>query len=178
MVFMIWKMYSYAESLWFIILWPIIFTLCMGVLLYIFLYKREWLAKWIVGNDELAPPKAGLIQSRATPWPASQIQWLPVAFRLVCVTAGLYCLFTVGWNKSFNLIRYHMFKPEAAREGYKALYTAKFLSIELIIRWLIMLAIGIYLVCGAPHFVRWHVKRTLEFAIGGPNKIKPENNPS
>jgi len=25
-----------------------------------------------------------------------------------------------------------------------------------------MLTIGIYLVCGAPHFVRWQVKKTLE----------------
>ena len=129
--------------------WTVALGLCLVVLLYVFFYKREELAKKIVGANEL-------------PEPDSQIQWLPVAFRLVCVAAGMYCLHIVLWNMMYTLIQYFSFKPYAAQSGYKVMYTAKLLSIELIIRWLIMLTAGIYLVCGAPHFVRWQAKKTLE----------------
>ena len=129
--------------------WAVIIGSCLAVVLYVFLYKREELAKKIVGANELSEPD-------------SQIQWLPVAFRLVCLAAGMYCLFTVGWSISLNLVQYIISKPKAVIEGYKTIYTARFFGIELITRWLIMLAIGIYLLCGAPHFVRWQVKKTLE----------------
>jgi len=129
--------------------WTVIIGSCLAVVLYVFLYKREELAKKIVGASEL-------------PEPDSQIQWLPVAFRLVCVAAGMYCLHIVLWNMTYTLIQYFSFKPYAAQAGYKVMYTAKILNIEQILNWLITLAAGIYLVCGAPHFVRWQVKKTLE----------------
>ena len=134
------------------VIWFPLLGLCLAVICYIFLYKREWLAKWIVGTDAIAEPD-------------SQIQWLPAAFRLVCVAAGMYCLYTVGWDVIYRLIpliQYYMSKSDTPRLGYKVLYTANILNIEQIIGWLIMLAIGIYLVCGAPHFVRWQVKKTLQ----------------
>lgn len=132
--------------------WSAVASLCLVVLLYVFVYKREQLAKKIVRANE-------------APEPDSQIQWLPVAFRLLCITAGLYCLHTVAWRIMYNLTRYAMYKGQAAQ------YARQFLNIEQTVSWLVMLAIGIYLVCGAPHFVRWHVKETLEQC-----KQKPEIN--
>lgn len=137
------------QSILLVLFWTVILVSCLATVLYVFLHKLEWLAMWIIGKDEF-------------PEPESQIQWLPVAFRLVCLAAGMYCLFTVGWSISLNLVQYIISKPKAVIEGYKTIYTARFFGIELITRWLIMLAIGIYLLCGAPHFVRWQVKKTLE----------------
>ena len=125
--------------------------LCLAAVCYLFLYKRQELAKRIVGTDEL-------------PEPDSPVKWLPVAFRLISIAAGLYCLHIVLWQITNTLIRYAMYKARSV-PGYKTIYTGyagRSLPIEEALGWLIMLTIGIYLVCGAPHFVRWHVKKTLE----------------
>jgi len=131
--------------------WTAVFALCLAAVCYIFIYKSEQLAKRIVGTDELGEPD-------------SPVKWLPVAFRLISIAAGLYCLHTVLWQVTNTLIRYAMYKPRSV-PGYKTIYTGyagRFLNVEEVLVWLIMLTIGIYLVCGAPHFVRWHVKKTLE----------------
>lgn len=143
------RMNPSLESVAIAIAATLFFGLCLAVICYAFVYKREQLAKRIIGTNEL-------------PEPDSQILWLPAAFRLICVTAGLYCLYAVLWNVVYNLMQYFSFKPDAAQSGYKVMYTVKILNIEQILSWLIMLAIGIYLVCGAPHFVRWQVRKTLK----------------
>ncbi len=114
--------------------------LCFAAICYVCLYKREQLAERIVGTDELADPR-------------SQIDWLHVAFRLVCITAGIYCLHSVAWRIVYALRVYLPYRSQTASRP---------LGTELVLGWLVMLAIGTYLVCGAPHFVRWHVKKTLE----------------
>jgi hypothetical protein len=139
------------------LLWTGVFALCVAVVCYIFIYKREQLAKRIVGTDEL-------------PEPDSPVKWLPVAFRLISIAAGLYCLHTVLWQVTNALIRYAMYKARSIA-GYRIIYTGRSLNIEGLLVWLIMLTIGIYLACGAPHFVRWHVRRTLEQC-----KQQPETN--
>ncbi len=123
-------------------------AICLAVLLYIFLYKGEQFAEKIVGTSEVSEP-------------VSQIQWLPVAFRLISMAAGLYSLIILLWQMTYTLMSYAMLKARSVA-GYKTIYTPPFLSVEKVLPWLIMLTIGIYLVCGAPHFVRWQVKKTLE----------------
>ncbi len=112
--------------------------LCFAAICYVCLYKREQLAERIVGTEEPAGPH-------------SQVDWLYVAFRLVCITAGIYCLHSVAWRIVYTL-----------RVYLASSYDSRVLSTELVLGWLVMLAAGIYLVCGAPDFVRWHVKKTLE----------------
>jgi hypothetical protein len=86
----------------------------------------------------------------------TQISWLAVAFRLVCVTAGILFIYwtifgsitTIGWYISAKLSNqmtsmYHQLWPE-------------------VVKCVIMLGLGIYLACGAPGFVRWQVKKTLK----------------
>ena len=136
-------------------------ALCLAAVCYIFIYKREQLAKRIIGTDGL-------------PEPDSPVEWLPVAFRLISIAAGLYCLHTVLWHVTNALIRYAMYKPRSV-PGYKTIYTgyaARSLNIEGLLVWLIMLTIGIYLVWGAPHFVRWHVRKTIEQCKQQPEMTK------
>ena len=113
----------------------------VAVLLYIFIYKRESLAKKIVGSEQMSEPE-------------SQIQWLPVALRLICIAGGFYFLNTVLWHTTYVINQLAFLKAENLYTTY-----APFSSRD-ILPWIIMLICGIYLVCGAPHFVRWQVKKT------------------
>jgi hypothetical protein len=86
----------------------------------------------------------------------TQISCLAVAFRLVCVTAGVLFIYwtifgsiaTISFYISAKLSNqmtsmYHQLWPE-------------------VVKCVLMLGMGIYLVCGAPGFVRWQVKKTLK----------------
>jgi len=120
-------------------------TGAIAALLYLFVYRRESLAKKIVGPEQL-------------PEPDSQIQWLPVSLRLICIAGGIYFLSTVLWHTTRVINHLAAFKAKNACTTY----TYAPFSSRNILPWLIMLTIGIYLLCGAPHFVRWHVKKTLQ----------------
>ena len=115
----------------------------VAVLVYLFIYKRDNIAKKIVGPEQL-------------PEPDSQIQWLPVAFRLICIAGGIYFVNTVLWHATYVINQLAIIK---AANGYTT-YTP--FNSRSILPWIIMLICGIYLLCGAPHFVRWQVKKTLE----------------
>ena len=69
----------------------------IALLLYFFFYKSESLAKKIVGSEQL-------------PEPDSQIQWLPVALRLICVAGGIYFLNTVLWQTTRVISQLATFK--------------------------------------------------------------------
>jgi len=131
--------------------WVVVLGFCMAVLFYLFFFKSSELAQKIVGKDELDEPQ-------------SQIQWLPVAFRLVSVAAGLNLLIVFIWSTTDIISRYLLYsKTSYSSPGFKTFYTGPGLvNIEKIISSLVMLIIGIYLLCGAPHFVRWHVKKLLK----------------
>jgi len=122
----------------------------VAVLLYIFVYKRESLAKKIVGSEQL-------------PEPDSQIQWLPVALRLICIAGGFYFLSTVLRQTTYVIGQLAFFEAHTyANANYKVIYTYAPFNYRSLLPWIIMLICGIYLVCGAPHFVRWQVKKTLQ----------------
>jgi len=119
--------------------------LCTGVICYLCLCRHKQIAEKIVGTHESAEPN-------------SQIHWLPVAFRLTCVLAGLYCLYTVLWST----LGYINFYFSSRSQGLDLDLDSRFLNLETLLRWFVPLLVGIYLICGAPHFVRWHVRKTLE----------------
>ncbi len=122
----------------------------LAVVCYLFLYKREELAKKIVGQKEPAEP-------------AAQIQWLPAAYRLVCIFAGLYCLFYTLATASRIL---HTLYIVLSYQGRVPEYPGRLVTPEHVICWVLTLAAGVYLLWGAPHFVRWQVKKTLEQCKG------------
>jgi hypothetical protein len=66
--------------------WLLLVTiLYLAALFYLLFYKCEKLAERIVGTDSVTEPD-------------SQIQWLPVAFRLASVVVGLYFLQNILWH--------------------------------------------------------------------------------
>ncbi len=149
--------FRYESSILSIVLFLFI-SLCLAVCVYLLIYHRDKWARNIVGTADLPDPDV-------------QIQWLPVAFRLVAVVAGLFCLYRVVVNIIWVVIRLSMAKATSSSPGYVQIFTAKLLSLEQILDWLILLAIGIYFLCGAPHFVRWQVKKTIEHCKKLPTNI-------
>jgi len=119
----------------------------VGALIYLFIYKRDSLAKKIVGSEQL-------------PEPDSQIQWLPVSLRLICIAGGIYFLNNVLWRTTHIISQLALLKAKNAYSNY-----APF-SPRNILPWVIMFICGVYLLCGAPHFVRWQVKRILQQCKG------------
>lgn len=98
---------------------------------------------------------------------------LTMAFRLISVGVGLYCTSSFIWSAS-NILRNLMLtmKYEQQTGQYREMFTG--LSIDYI-QPILYLALAAYLLCGAPHFVRWQVKKTLKLC-NEPEKFK--NNPS
>lgn len=123
----------------------------VALLLSLFFYKNENLAKKIVGSEQL-------------PEPDSQIQWLPVALRLICIASGIYFLSNVIWQSTAVIGMLAAFKTSAQTingSTYATSYYPPF-NYRSMLPWLVFLICGVYLLCGAPHFVRWHVKKILQ----------------
>jgi hypothetical protein len=130
---------------------PLLFSLLLiagliSLLLYLFFCKSESLAKKIVGSEQL-------------PEPGSQIQWLPVALRLVCIAGGFYFLSVVLWRAIYIINQFAFFK---AHENAHSIRNYPPFNYQSWLPWIIILICGVYLLCGAPHFVRWQVKKILQ----------------
>ncbi|MCF7956326.1 MAG: hypothetical protein K9M75_11025 [Phycisphaerae bacterium] len=85
---------------------------------------------------------------------------LTMAFRLVSVGAGLFCLNSFVHTVSSILNRLMMSMqmsdgPDAYREIFRRAFTIDFIGPVLYV------LLAVYLICGAPHFVKWQVKETL-----------------
>jgi hypothetical protein len=124
----------------------------------VLIYHRDKWARNIVGTADLPDPDV-------------QIQWLPVAFRLIAVVAGLFCLYRLVVKIILVVLRLAMAKGPSSSPGYVQYFTSKILTVEQMLDWLILLVIGIYFLCGAPHFVRWQVKKTIEQCKQPPTSI-------
>jgi len=85
----------------------------------------------------------------------SQISWLAAAFRLVCITVGLIYLYRTIFNFIPSLGLYIQAKlRNDTISRYQYLWPE-------IVKQIVMLGLSIYLAYGAPHFVRWQVKKTI-----------------
>jgi multisubunit Na+/H+ antiporter MnhB subunit len=130
----------------------------IGLLVYFLIYRNDKLAKKIIGSEQLPEPDSQI----ALP----QVQWLPVAMRLICIAGGIYFLINVLWHTTYIVNQLAMFKAETYSVNgttYTRFYTnfAPF-NVRSLLPWIIMLVCGVYLLCGAPHFVRWQAKKTLQ----------------
>ncbi|MEN6385648.1 MAG: hypothetical protein ABFD79_10670 [Phycisphaerales bacterium] len=98
------------------------------------LQKRNSLALKIANDDELKEVDV-------------QIKWIPFTYRLVSVIAGLFFLFKAATY--LQRIGISRFSSESG-------------IFEITLTIIILIAAGIYFLCGAPHFVRWQIKKTLQ----------------
>jgi len=117
----------------------VLVTVCLSLLIYALVWKADFWSAKIIDADK--PGQA-------------EIWWLPFAFRLTSVCAGiLYFPWAISALASI-IGRYIQFMDPR--------FTFNPLPWHNIVRWVIQLGLAIYLLCGAPHFVRWQVKKTIE----------------
>lgn len=117
-------------------------AMCIALLYYFFVCKRDWLAQKVVGTVDWYEP-------------ASDIHWLAAAFRIICVVAGVLFLYRFLIHIAYYLSIQTISQIASGHQPFARMLKAS-------ISWLVLLPFGIYLICGAPHFVRWQVKKTLE----------------
>lgn len=128
----------------------VLVSLGFAVAVYIiFIKKRESLAAFLVDRE---------IASESKDVPSGI--WLPFLYRMVCQVAGFLILYDCVVTCLNGFIQYFLTQSQEndllQMQGRNPL------------PWLVLIPIGIYLLCGAPHFVRWHVKKTLELASEPP----------
>jgi len=117
----------------------VLVTVCLSLAIYALVWKADFWSAKIVGADERDGP---------------DIWWLPFAFRLASVCAGiLYLSWAISALVSIIGSYIQMMDPG---------FVFRPLPWHNVVGWVIQLGLGIYLLCGAPHFVRWQVKKTLE----------------
>ncbi len=144
---MVFTVQGYANQVfkWTPLVYFVILIALFALIGYLFLYRREFWAKLITGTE--SQPEVG--QTGET----SQRDWLRFAFRLSCVIAGLLFVFRICYAIITILQKYVVFQLKSRPFNISSTY---------IITWIVLTAIAVYLLCGAPHFVRWHVRKTFE----------------
>jgi hypothetical protein len=131
-----------AEHIWQLFLMLIFDTALALLIIFLLIRKADFWAERIVGLEEEKPelPKGF---------------WIPVAFRLAAVFAGILCMYRLLTNIITAIYSYIY-----SRSFYT--HASDFFKANDLVTWAIQLALVIYLLCGAPHFVRWHIKKILE----------------
>ena len=121
----------------------LIVGLIIWALIYFSMYNRTFLAKKIIGAEDITDD-------------SSSYPWFPAAMRMGCVFAGLYCLY-ISATKSAQLLYFVMiYKMSVSDSSLWPKFGADYILPCLLI------IPAIYLLFGAPHFVRWQVKKTIE----------------
>jgi hypothetical protein len=114
-------------------------TVCLSLVIYALVWKTDFWSAKIAGPDERD---------------GAEIWWLPFAFRLASVCAGiLYLSWAISALASITVRYIQMMDPR---------FTFRPMPWHNVVGWVIQLGLAIYLLCGAPHFVRWQVKKTIE----------------
>jgi len=114
-------------------------TACIGLVIYMLICRADTLSEKMMDVRR---------SDQASVW------WLPFAFRLAVVCAGIFLL-TGSVNVISSTIANYV--QMASRSPSRAS-----IPWQRVVGWLVQLALAIYLICGAPHFVRWQVRKTLE----------------
>jgi len=116
-----------------------------GLACYVLIGNREGLARYAVGTEESEVSETA-------------VQWIAVAYRLICIVAGvvsLYkCIFMLG--SLWSLLKV----VEMGGSGAPFRFWSRLVQIATFV------PCTVYLLAGAPHFVRWQVKKTLEMCGG------------
>ena len=115
-------------------------TTIILVIAYQLLFRGQFWAEKIVNEQPNEPHK--------------QIFWLPAAYRLASVFCGLLVAYRVA--ESIPRVLIILYRHNQAGQFAGNYEWTSVLGV------VIQLVLGIYLLCGAPHFVRWQVKKTLE----------------
>jgi len=86
--------------------------------------------------------------------------WLPTTYHIIAIGLGILFIWWVIPN-IFLLVYYIKMSHSSSNGQYRQIYTG-YRILPTLISVVLRFIISVYLLCGAPHFVRWQVKKTLE----------------
>jgi len=87
--------------------------------------------------------------------------WLPTTYHIIAVGLGiLFIWWTIPYI--FQLLYYIKLAQPSSNGQHIQFYSGGYRVLPTLISVIARLIIAVYLLCGAPHFVRWQVKKTLE----------------
>ena len=139
------------------------FSIFTAAIIFFFIFKNDFLARKMAGTGEKLNPE-------------TQAFWLITSLRLSLVFCGLILLCTsIPSIIKILLIPTHIRPAVNEILVFKKFPTSLVLSLR---EWSTITfnfgeaILAIYLLCGAPHFVRWQLKHS--FAHSQPNTAKPE----
>jgi hypothetical protein len=118
-----------------------------GGIAWVLIFRRNELASRIVPASEVTAPPL-------------EAMWIPFGFRLAAVGAGLLMLPNAIFSLGQTLYAYISSKSEA--DAVMGQSMSQHATADRLLYSFFILAIAAYLICGAPHFVKWQVKKTLQ----------------
>jgi hypothetical protein len=113
-----------------------------------------------------------IVMSSETNQSQGDANWLPTTYRILCIVAGVLFLY---WTVPSFFVMLTAFLMKMTLEQTSELQMAVAASFwPRFVSFAIRLTMAAYLLCGAPHFVRWQVRKTLE-QCAQPPRIGKEN---
>lgn len=125
---------------------PIITLLWIAIIV-VFIKYREKIAGWMIKTDKL-------------PQIPSDIDWITLSLRLTCISSGILFLPRVFF-KLANLMLSLSYKFRSDDDA-KMHLSGGFSIPHNVVLIAALAIIVIYLLCGAPHYVRWQSKKIKE----------------
>jgi len=117
----------------------------------LFFIKNDWLAGKIVKSESADS--------------SSFVMTTESFFRLAAFLVGSYVLVISSSGIFMALRDFIRFRGmESEREGARTIFTGPGGSLASLLPYVILLIFAIYFIFGAPHLVRWHVKRSEQLA--------------
>jgi len=120
----------------------VIYALVIVAAIYLLIIRRRTLARKIVGDDTIGQP-------------APQLDWLPFAFRLAAVAAGIMMLPPI-------ISKISAFVRVTDMITSREMELPPHFSAENMLELALLTFVATYLIRGAPHLVRWQTKKTLQ----------------
>ena len=115
-----------------------------AIVVYLLIFKADkWAVKIAANQQDEQPP--------------AKTPCLPAAFRIIAVFSGILYMYWLI-PTIISTIQSHILIKDTG----PALVHRPPLDGSKVATWIVLLVLGVYLLCGAPHFVRWHVRKTLE----------------
>ncbi|RKY06972.1 MAG: hypothetical protein DRP65_11025 [Planctomycetota bacterium] len=100
--------------------------------------------------------------------------WLPTTYHIIAVSLGiLFIWWTIPYI--FQLLYYIKLAQPSSNGQYRQFYSGGYRVLPTLVSVIGRLIISVYLLCGAPHFVRWQIKKTLELCKEFDGNEYPEN---
>lgn len=141
------------------IFYIVLLVMFLALLTYFLFCRSDLWARKIVGPDS---------ENESLP----KVFWVPGIYRMVSVFSGILYLYWLVPTIISSVYSYITYKQHQL--GDSPMRMPATFSLDRVVAWIILSALCVYLLYGAPHFVRWQVKTTLDECKQPTEEVIPE----